>query len=153
MTAAPDTLPLSREALAVRADTITDRAALAAVTAAVDHGRSLGCRMNAAVVDAGGTLLAFLRATGAFLPSVGIATDKAHTAVAFGMPTEDLRRAVAEPPELSAGIAGRPGVVLIGGGLPIVLDGRVIGGIGCSGGSEAQDTACALAGLRALGLG
>lgn len=137
----------------IRRDSISQEAALAAVTAAVAKGRDLGCLMNAAVVDAGGNLVAFLRADGAFLPSIGIAQDKAYTAAAFGMSTDEVRQAVSEPAVLQDGIAARPGVVLIGGGLPILVEGRVVGGIGCSGGSEEQDRICARAGLAAIGLG
>ena len=108
--------------------------------------------MVAVVVDAGGNLLACIRPTGAFVASVGIARDKAWTAATFGMSTDALHDAVASPPQLYDGIAVRPGVVLFGGGFPIVHEGQVIGGIGCSGGSEDQDRSCAQAGLAALGL-
>ena len=133
-------------------ESISSDAAMAAVNAAVVEGRALDCRMNAAVVDVGGNLLAFLRADGAFLPSIGIARDKAYTAVAFGCSTDDLYQAVKEPEVLRDGIAARDGVVLFGGGHPIVVNDRVVGGIGCSGGSEEQDSLCARAGLRAIGL-
>ncbi len=136
----------------IPATSISSEAALAAVTAAVAEGRALGCRMNAAVVDVGGNLVAFWRADGAFLPSIGIAKDKAYTAAGFGCSTEDLHQAVKEPAVLRDGIAARDGVVLFGGGHPIVVDDAVVGGIGCSGGSEEQDSACALAGLKAIGL-
>lgn len=139
--------------LTVRQDSITDAAALQAVTAAVAKGRDLGCAMVTAVVDAGGNLVACVRPTGAFVASVGIATDKAWTAATFGLSTDDLHNGVAEPAHLHDGIASRPGVVLFGGGYPLVHEGRVIGGIGCSGGSEDQDRACARAGMEALGLG
>lgn len=138
--------------LTVRQDAITDEAALKAVTAAVQKGRDLGCAMVAAVVDPGGNLVALVRPTGAFVASLGIARDKAWTAATFGLSTDTLHGAVAEPPHLHDGIAARPGVVLFGGGYPLVQDGRVIGGIGCSGGSEDQDRACARAGIEALGL-
>lgn len=137
--------------LTVPAHAISDQAAHAAVAAAVAHGRELGCAMNAAVVDGGGNLVAFLRASGAFLPSIDIARDKAYTAAAFGLSTDTLCQAVADPPVLRDGIAARPGVVLFGGGFPIVVDGQVVGGIGCSGGSEEHDRACARAGLAAIG--
>lgn len=138
--------------ITIRQDSISDQAALAAVTAAVQAGRDSGCAMNAAVVDAGGNLVAFLRASGGFLPSVGIAMDKAYTAAAFGMSTDALHHAVQDPAHLHDGIASRDRVVLFGGGFPIVHDGRVIGGIGCSGGSEEDDRRCARAGLKALGI-
>src|SRR5271165_5365748 len=115
---------------------ITSVAALAAVQAAVAHGRSIGKSVVAAVVDVGGDLMASLRADGAYAASVGIARDKAYTAAVFGASTDDLSNALKDNPVLHHGIAIRPGVALFGGGLPIVEDGAVIGAIGVSGGSE-----------------
>lgn len=71
---------------------ITSAAALVAVQAGVAHGRSIGKSVVAAVVDVGGVLMACLRADGAYSPSVGIAQDKAYTAVVFGASTDALSR-------------------------------------------------------------
>jgi uncharacterized protein GlcG (DUF336 family) len=131
---------------------VTSDAALAAVAAAVAHGRSMGKAVVASVVDAGGDLMACLRADGAFSASVSIARDKAYTAAVFGAPTDGLGQALSENPILLNGIALRPGVVLFAGGLPIVVEGAVAGAIGVSGGSEEDDRACARAGLSALGI-
>lgn len=143
--------------LTVRQDTIGDEAALAAVAAAVRRGRELGVAVNAAVVDAGGNLAAFLRAPGAFLHSIDIAQDKALTAVSFGMATADLGRLIAGNPDLRDGLIRRDRLTAFAGGYPIRIggpgpEGRVVGGIGVSGASEEQDCLCALAGLAALGL-
>ena len=97
--------------------------------------------------------MACLRADRAFAASVEIARDKAWTAAVFGLSTDALGAAVAQPEALRDGIARRPGVVLFGGGLPIIEAGLVIGGIGVSGGAEDDDRAGARAGLAALGLG
>ena len=132
--------------------TITAAAALLAVQEAVAHADAQGVAVVAAVVDAGGQLMACLRADGAFSASVEIARDKAWTAAVFGLSTDALGAAVARPEALRDGIARRPGVVLFGGGLPIIEAGVVIGGIGVSGGSEDNDRAAAQAGLAALGL-
>ena len=132
--------------------TISSDAAFKAVGAAVEQGLAIGCRVNAAVVDAGGNLLAFRRADGAFLHSIAIAQDKAYTAAGFGVSTSQLYEAVKEPPALRDGIMLRERLVLFGGGHPIVVDGEVVGGIGCSGASEEQDSLCALAGLAAIGI-
>lgn len=130
--------------------TITSAAASRAVEAAVAHGRANGKAVVAAVVDAGGDLVACLRADGAFSASVGIAKDKAYTAAVFGISTDDLSKALISNAVLHAGIASRPGVVLFGGGLPLVDDGAVIGAIGVSGGSEDDDRDCARAGASVL---
>lgn len=103
------------QGITVRRASISSRAAQRAVAAAVEQGRRLGCRMNAAVVDAGGNLLAFLRDDGAFLHSIHIAQDKAYTAAGFGMSTSALHDAVKDPPVLREGIARRDRLVLFGG--------------------------------------
>jgi uncharacterized protein GlcG (DUF336 family) len=128
-------------------------AAHRAVEAAVREAERLGVRVNAAVVDAAGHLAAFVRMPGAPLHSIDIAIDKAYTAVSFGLPTGRWHDALqAHSAAVREGIVLRPRFVAFGGGMPVVEDGCVIGGIGVSGGSEAQDEACARAGLDALGL-
>ena len=136
----------------IRRDSIASAAALQAVSAAVAHGRSRGAATVAAVVDPSGDTVACLRADGAFSASAGIAQDKAYTAAVFGISTDQLCAALEHREVLREGIALRPRVILFGGGLPIVEDGRVVGAIGVSGGSEDDDRACAQAGLAALGL-
>ncbi len=138
--------------LAVDEPQIHWRAAAAAVAAAVQKAADLGIRINAAVVDRGGNLVAFQRMNGAFLHSIGIAIDKAYTSAGFGFPTAQWMDEIGDIPQLREGIVHRDRLVIFGGGLPIVSDGRVIGAIGVSGGSETQDEACARAGLQELGL-
>ena len=133
-------------------DIVTSEAARKAVTAAVAHGHTLGKTVVAAVTDPAGDLLALLRADGGFTASIGIASDKAYTAAVFGLPSEALGKALDVNPILREGVALRPRVILFSGGLPIVLNGEVIGAIGVSGGSEQEDSQCAYAGLAALGL-
>jgi uncharacterized protein GlcG (DUF336 family) len=132
---------------------ITANAAHRAVAAALAQGSARGVAVVAAVVDTGGHLVACLRADGAFIASIDIARDKAWTGAIFGLATDTLCAALSHSESLREGIALRPGVVLFGGGLPILDSGAVIGGIGVSGGSEDDDRACAHAGLAAIGLG
>lgn len=134
----------------IRQDCISAPAALAAVQAAVKAGAAMGCKVNAAVVDAGGNLLAFLRQNGAFLHSIAIAQDKAYTAVGFGMPTGRFYELIKDNPALRDGMAQRDRLVAFGGGFPILSDGVLVGGIGVSGASEDQDCLCAQAGLEAI---
>jgi len=131
---------------------ITAAAAAAATQAAVAKAEALGIRINVAVTDASGTLMAFLRMPGAFLHSIDIAIDKAYTAASFGFPTSQWGAALANDELLRAGLNARPRLVLFGGGLPVVEGGERIGGIGVSGGSAEQDEVCAAAGLAVLGL-
>jgi glc operon protein GlcG len=138
--------------LSERQDVIGAAAAHAAVWAAVEAGYAMDIGVNAAVVDAGGNLAAFLRAPGAFLHSIAFAQDKATTAAGFGVATDGLYEMVKDEPRLREGLSRADRLSMIGGGLPLLSDGRIIGGIGVSGGSEAQDIECCKAALRALGL-
>lgn len=139
--------------VAVQQATIAWQAASAAVAAAQAKADELGVKINVAVVDRSGLQVAFLRAPGAPLHSIDIATDKAYTAASFGLPTSQWCAALAEHSEgVQKGIILRPRFVIFGGGLPIVVEGEVVGGIGVSGASEQQDEDCARAGLQAMGL-
>ena len=128
-------------------------AAAAAIAAAARWAEGAGINVNIAVVDSGGNLAAFLRMPGAFLHSIDIAIDKAYTAAGFGLPTSAWTEALAtHSPAVRSGIPARPRMVCFGGGLPLRHEGRLLGGIGVSGGSEEQDESCARAGLSAIGL-
>jgi len=132
---------------------ITGEAAAAAVQAAVSHAAARGWKINVAVVDRGGNLMAFLRMPGAYLHSIDIAIDKAYTAASFGFPTKQWMAAIGHDEGMKLGFAARPRLVVFGGGLPIRIDDDWIGGIGVSGASESEDEECAQAGLTAIGLG
>ena len=139
--------------IAAAQDVVHWEAAAAAVVAAARCAEEAGIKVNVAVVDAGGNLAGFLRMPGAFLHSIDIAIDKAYTAAGFGLPTGAWAEALAAHSlALRSGIPVRPRMVCFGGGLPLRHEGRLIGGIGVSGGSEQQDEACARAGVTAIGL-
>ncbi|MBV2148256.1 MULTISPECIES: GlcG/HbpS family heme-binding protein [unclassified Sphingobium] len=131
--------------------TIGHALAAQAVSASVAKGQEAGCAVVAAVIGGGGDLVAMLRASGAPFPSSQIAQDKAYTAASFRVSTLEVYQMVAGNPALSTGLAIQPGIVMFGGGLPIVIDGEFVGAIGVSGGSEELDIACANAGLSAIG--
>ncbi|EKS72244.1 hypothetical protein BURK_006466 [Burkholderia sp. SJ98] len=131
---------------------ISADAAAQAVVSAVAHAAKLQLRINVAVVDGAGTLAAFLRTPCAFLHSVDIAIDKAYTAASFGFATSQWPQILAGDEALRLGIVHRPRLVVFGGGLPIIENGALIGGIGVSGGTAEEDEACARAGLAAIGL-
>ena len=134
-------------------DVVHWEAAAAAVAAAAHWADEAGIKVNIAVVDVGGNLAAFLRMPGAFLHSIEIAIDKAYTAAGFGLPTAAWTEALAaHSAGVRSGIPLRPRMVCFGGGLPLRYDGKLIGGIGVSGGSELEDETCARAGLGAIGL-
>lgn len=105
-----------------------------------------------AVVDAQGELLAFLRTDGCRLPSINIAIHKAFTAAREQRPSREIGQASREEsfPMTNFGDLRYVGW---GGGVPVVVDGRVAGGIGVSGLPEAEDMALATLGLAALATG
>ena len=106
----------------------------------------IGTPYNIAVADAGGGLVAHVRMDGAWLGSVDIAINKAWTARAFDMSTDDLA-GLTQPGQQGFGLntTNDSRVVIFGGGIPIKLDGVVIGAVGASGGSVEQDVAVARA--------
>ena len=130
---------------------ISAAAAAAAVQAAVAHAELKGWKINVAVVDRGGNLMAFLRMPGAFLHSINLAIDKAYTSASFGFPTKAWMGAIGHDEGMKLGFASQPRLIIFGGGLPIG-QGEWLGGIGVSGASEAEDEECARAGLVAIGM-
>ena len=131
---------------------ITAEAACALVQAAVRHAESKGWRINVAVVDRGGNLMAFLRMPGAFLHSIDNAIDKAYTSASFGFPTKRWMSLIGHDEGMKLGFAATPRLIVFGGGLPLKAGDDWIGGIGVSGASETEDEECARAGLAAIGL-
>lgn len=131
---------------------ITRQAAQQAVVAAIEEAERLGVAVNVAVVDRSGVLMAFLRMPESSLHSMDTAIDKAYTAASFRFPTahwSELLAGFSEP--VQKGILLRPRLVVFGGGTPIEWQGQIIGAIGVSGASEAEDERCALAGCEAVG--
>lgn len=129
---------------------ITQEAADRVIAAASAKAGELGVPMAISVVDESGILKAFRRMDGAALLSVDLATNKAYTAVSFGMPSHGWHDFIKDDPPLLHGIVHTPRLVIFGGGYPITEDDRIIGGIGVSGGHYEQDMKVAEAGLAAL---
>lgn len=128
-------------------DLATARRVLDAALAKADE---IGQPMNVAVADGGGHLVAFARQDGAILGSIDIATRKARTAVLLGMSTAQLG-SLSGPGQMLYGIeVTNGGLVLFGGGVPLVVDGVVVGAVGVSAGSVEQDVTVAEAGVAAL---
>ncbi|WP_031470861.1 GlcG/HbpS family heme-binding protein [Sciscionella sediminilitoris] len=131
---------------------ISSAAAQDVVAAAIGAAQGSGQASAVAVVDAGGNLLAFRRMDGAALQSTQIAQDKAYTAAGFGMPSAQWHEFMQQDAPLAMGAPdGIERFVPFGGGLPLTLDGQVIGGIGVSGGHWSADEQIATAGANALG--
>lgn len=119
---------------------------------AVAKAEAMGVPMCIAIVDPAGVLVQFKRMDRAPLLSVGIAQDKAYTAVSFGMPSHEWHDFIKNDPPLLHGIVHTPRLVVFGGGYPVKVDGAVVGGIGISGGHYSHDMEVAQAALAAAGL-
>ena len=130
---------------------ISNETAQALIAAAEAKASAIQVPMVIAIVDESGVLKAFSRMDGAALLSVGIAQDKAYTAVSFGIPTHAWHDFIKDDPPLLHGIVHTPRLVVFGGGYPIQHEGAVVGGIGVSGGHYHQDMQVAEAALATLG--
>jgi uncharacterized protein GlcG (DUF336 family) len=130
---------------------VTLQSARRMIEAAKIRAEALGVPVVVAVVDGGGNLVALDRQDEALLVSIDLARDKAFSALAVKADTATIGRLSQPGAELfGLGRAAGGRIVTFGGGLPVVEDGKVVGGIGVSGGSVAEDTSCAEAGLAAL---
>lgn len=115
--------------------------------AARASARGSDALVSVAVVDAGGHLLAFERMDGAEIAGPVLAPDKAHTAVAHRVATHELTDLVSPGSDLAGMNSADHGrYVAFAGGVPLWDGARVVGGIGVSGGTAAQDRAAAEAG-------
>src|ERR1700686_4948463 len=107
--------------------------------------------MNIAVVDEGGNLVSHVRMDGAWIGSIDIAINKAFTSRAFDISTKDLAEHSQSGGQFFGIHASNGGRVMIfAGGVPLRRAGKVVGGVGVSGGSGEQDHAVAEAGAKAF---
>ncbi|MFI5955101.1 heme-binding protein [Cryptosporangium sp. NPDC051539] len=117
--------------------------ALLLCASALATAKGIGALVSVAVVDGGGNLVAFVRMDGAEIAGPTLAVDKAYTAVAHRVAT-DVLGALAGPGGPLQGLASAAGgrYICFGGGKPLWAEGRVVGGVGVSGGTVEQDIAC-----------
>ncbi len=112
-----------------------------------------GWTMSFAVVDANGRQVALIRMDGARWMTTQVAQAKAFTAATFRRPSAAVEELAEQRPDLFQSLTqliNEP-MLLAGGGLPIIIDGILLGGVGASGGTEAEDIDCAQVGLDAIG--
>lgn len=130
---------------------LTLSAAQVASTAAIEKAQQIQVPENIAIVDTSARLLHFQRMPGAKYASIDIAINKAFTAAAFGLPTHEYSQQVSPGGPLF-GINNSNGgrFMTIGGGLPIEIDGQLVGAIGCSTGTPEEDRQVAQAGVDAV---
>ena len=125
---------------------LANRLVRASTASAVERG----VQIAAVVADSSGAVVASARMDGANAVAMQLAEDKAFTAAAFGAATDSWSRAT-EPGGadwgLSLAVSGR--IVVIAGGLPLIVNGLVVGVLGVSGAAPSVDRSCAEDALRA----
>ncbi|MDP8003298.1 MAG: GlcG/HbpS family heme-binding protein [Caldisphaera sp.] len=132
-------------------ESITDELSLKMIDTAKQKALEIGKPSVIAIVDESGILKAFLRMDGAPLLSVQVAIDKAYTAAGYNLPTHTWYDFIKNDPPLAAGATtGIDRLVIFGGGFPIKINGKTIGGIGVSGGHYTEDMEVAEAALKVI---
>jgi glc operon protein GlcG len=122
--------------------------AQAVIHVAVAEAKKRDWKMNVAVADSGGNLVAFQRMDGAMLASIQIAEHKARAAVTFRRPTKVFEDGV-QLMHLNYLLAF-DGIIASRGGIPLIDQGVIIGAIGCSGGTDSQDEVVSKAGAAVV---
>lgn len=135
----------SGELLTKKTLSLEDAKKVAAGAAA--EARKNKWNMDIAIVDDGGHLIYFERTDGTLLASADLAIGKGRTAVEYQRPTKVLEDALKGG---QYGILSFPNAVIREGGLLVVVDGKIVGGIGVSGGKPSEDAQVAKAGADAL---
>jgi glc operon protein GlcG len=125
---------------------LDDQGADAAIEAAIEFADRKGYRVVVAVVDVGGELIQLRRTSNAQIASSRVAVDKARTAAIFVRPSRELEAQVSGG---RLGALALHGAVALTGGIPLVVDGEVVGAIGTSGETPDEDEAVSIAGARA----
>jgi uncharacterized protein GlcG (DUF336 family) len=114
----------------------------------VAEAKKRNWKMNVAVADSGGNLVAFQRMDGAMLAAIQIAEHKARAAATFRRPTKIFEDGI-QLMHLNYLLAF-DGVIASRGGIPLIHQGVIIGAIGCSGGTDSQDEVVSEAGATVI---
>ena len=128
---------------------ITLEQATKAMAAAEAEARKNTWGMSIAIVDSGGNLVMMQRLDGTQFGSNEVARQKAHTAVAFKRPTKVFQDLIAQG-GANLRLLKLEGASVLEGGVPVIVNGQIIGAIGVSGGTSPQDAQVAIAGTDAL---
>ena len=124
-------------------------AAIQAVNSGLTKSNELGTKMNIAVVDRGGNLVAFARKDGAWVGSVDVSVKKAKTATFFDMETQEIGKLSQPGGSLYNIEHSNGGLITFPGGVPLTApDGTILGGVGVSGSSVGGDQVVARAALE-----
>ena len=133
----PDTAPTLK---------LTSDGAMKILNAAIRKAQEMGVPQCISVVDTGGHLMAFCRMDGAFVMSNTSSRRKAETAAIYGLPTGNIPEGI----DIKLALVTEGQRVNLPGGLPLIIDGEVVGAIGVGSGTGEQDLAVAKVGVSAL---
>ena len=122
-----------------RRPTLSDAYARSLIDRALAEAGQESLAVTVVVVDESGVLKALVRMDGAPLVSVETAINKAYAAAAIGMPPDDFYAAIESDGAAVAEFATRPGLALIAGGLPVIVDGQAAGAIAVAGAMTAAE--------------
>ena len=121
------------------------------IAGAEEEAKKIGVSMVISVVDEGGNLIAIHRMDDAWLASIDIAQNKAWTSVALKMPSANLADATVPAAELyGLNTTNNGRLVVFGGGIPLEIDGKVVGAVGVSGSTVPHDVQVAEAAVKAF---
>jgi glc operon protein GlcG len=139
----PTTATMRPTISAVWADTM--------ISAATSRAAAMSVAVTVVVVDESGVVKSMTRMDGAPLVSVQTGINKAYAAAAIGMAPDDFYSAIEADGAAVASFATRPGLALVAGGLPVVVDGQIAGGVGVAGAmTGAEDRSIAEAAVAAV---
>jgi glc operon protein GlcG len=139
----PTTATMRPTISAVWADTM--------ISAATSRAAAMSVAVTVVVVDESGVVKSMTRMDGAPLVSVQTGINKAYAAAAIGMAPDDFYSAIEADGAAVASFATRPGLTLVAGGLPVVVDGQIAGGVGVAGAmTGAEDRSIAEAAVAAV---
>jgi glc operon protein GlcG len=116
---------------------------------ALAEARKNNWNVVVAIVDISGNLVYYEKMDGTQLGSANVSIDKARSAALFKRPTKAFQDVVAAGGD-GLRILRLPGAIPIDGGVPIIMDGKIVGAIGVSGATSAQDGQCATAGANSV---
>ena len=121
-------------------------------TTALAHAEHSGWKVAIAIADQSGSPVVYRRMDGVSPVTGEIALDKAYTSATLRRSTKALAERMTSSADMTMGMANRPRLMAWQGGLPIVENGIIIGGIGISGAAGHEDAECGEAALASLGL-
>jgi glc operon protein GlcG len=140
---------MTMEITAPRA-TLTVEAVMALLEGSLAYARELGKPVYVAVMDSSARLVGLVGSEAAPRICSAVAQQKAFTSVAMGMPSAAFKAMLDAVPDEREIFLGQDGYIAAAGGLPVVVDGLVVGAVGVSGAGQGEDAACAQAGLASI---